>query len=114
MPVCPVLRFFFVLNMENMRIPIHTDMKKSTIGPGSASGPIDIGLWREFQKTLAAMFGISMSLYDGKGNVIVQPCKKNAVCDEILALREGASLCREEYRKAAKKAVEEKHTYIFK
>ncbi|MFQ5441819.1 MAG: diguanylate cyclase [Thermodesulfobacteriota bacterium] len=100
--------------MENMQIPIQTDMKKSISGAGSASGLIDIDLWREFQKSLSAMFGISMSLYDGSGNVIAPPCKKNAVCDEILALREGASLCREEYITAAKKAVAEKHTYIFK
>ncbi len=102
------------MNMENMHIPIQADMKKSTIGPGSAPGSINIGLWKEFQKSLSAMFGVTMSLYDGRGNVVAPPCKKNAVCDEILALREGATLCREEYRKAAKKAVEEKHTYIFK
>jgi diguanylate cyclase (GGDEF)-like protein len=75
---------------------------------------IDLSLWREFQERLSGLLGISITLYDDRGSVLVPTSGETDLCKATKESKEGRERCRDLYLKAIPKAVERYQIHIFK
>lgn len=74
----------------------------------------DLSLWREFQDALSALLEIPLSIYNGKGVLLVPPSGEPAVCGVARSTRQGSVNCGKVCEKAITQVIEKGQIYIYK
>ncbi|OGP18193.1 MAG: hypothetical protein A2V21_308350 [Deltaproteobacteria bacterium GWC2_55_46] len=83
-------------------------------GFSAIPAPMDLSVWREFQKGLSLLLDMPLQLYDSAGNLLVPSIKEPCVCEKVCSNERGRSLCSEMILASIAKVIEKKKAYIFK
>lgn len=89
-------------------------MKRDITTARSKAGPLNLSVWRSFQRGLVDLLDVSISLYDTAGTLLSTSGRDTCVCSAVKSSREGRSRCRREYAEAVAQVAREKKIYIYR